>query len=201
MAALEAVINRALSLSPDGQQELAKLAGCVFGVHCTAPTMDAYIQPNAKGRIRLMGTYEGNITTRVTGSASDFTELASSEDPTATLINGSLELDGDSAPLIELQKLISALDVDWEAPLVEVLGDVAGHQLAKVLRGVHSWSRQASDGLMRQLQEFIHEEAKLCPPRLELEDFYSDIAQLTRQVERLQSRISRLRKRIHDLHA
>lgn len=201
IATLESVVNRALALSPDGQQELRKLAGCVFAVHCTAPAIDAFLQPNAQGQVRLMGVYEGDITTRVTGSASDFTELASSEDPTATLINGSLEIDGDSAPLIELQKLISALDIDWEAPLVETLGDVVGHQLAQLLRGAHSWSQQASSGLMRQLQEFIHEEARLSPPRLELEDFYSDIAQLTLQVERLQSRISRLRKRVHKLQA
>ena len=51
-----------------------------------------------------MGVYEGPVTTSVRGVASDFAELATAKDPAATLINGRLELRGDSAPLIELQK-------------------------------------------------------------------------------------------------
>ncbi len=146
-----------------------------------------------------MGVYDGPVTTSMRGVASDFAELATARDPTAALINGRIELEGDSAPLIELQGIIGALEIDWEAPLVDALGDVAGHQLAQLLRAAYGWSRQASTGLERQLEEFIHEEARLSPPRLELEDFYRDVHQLGLQVERLQSRTQRLRKRMQKL--
>ena len=86
--------------------------------------------------------------------------------------------------------------MDWEAPLVDTLGDVVGHQLAQMLRHVFSWGRDASKSLNRQLSEFIHEEARLCPPKLELENFYGDLKVLVQQVDRLQSRTDRLRKRI-----
>lgn len=195
VATLERAVNQALELSSASREELDALADCVFALHCTAPPLDVYLQPGS-GRIRLMGIYDGPVTTSVRGSASDFAELTTAEDPTAALINGALELSGDSAPLIELQKIISGLKIDWEAPLVNVLGDVAGHQLAQLLRGAYSWGRQASTGLGRQLEEFIHEEARLSPPRLELEDFYRDVQQLGLQVERLQSRTQRLRKRL-----
>ena len=198
LAAVERVINRALELAPASQAELNTLAEEVFALHCTAPTLEVYLQPG-DGKVRLMGFYDGPVTTSVRGVASDFAELASAEDPTAALINGRLELEGDSAPLIELQKIITALDIDWEAPLVDTLGDVAGHQLAQLLRGAHRWGRQASSGLARQVEEFIHEEGRLSPPRLELEDFYRDVQQLGQQVERLQSRTRRLRKRLHQL--
>lgn len=198
LATLERAVNQALELSPGGRKALDTLSDNVFALHCTAPQLDAYLQPG-NGSIRLMGVYDGPVTTSVRGSASDFAELATAKDPTATLINGALELSGDSAPLIELQKIISHLEVDWEAPLVNALGDVAGHQLAQILRGAYSWGRQASTGLERQLEEFIHEEARLSPPRLELEDFYSDVQQLGLQVERLESRTQRLRKRMQKL--
>jgi len=198
LATLERAINQALELSPGGPEALNTLAEKVFALHCTAPQLDAYLQPG-NGSIRLMGVYDGPVTTSVRGSASDFAELATAKDPTAMLINGALELSGDSAPLIELQKIISHLEVDWEAQLVNTLGDVAGHQLAQILRGAYSWGRQASTGLERQLEEFIHEEARLSPPKLELEDFYSDVQQLGLQVERLESRTQRLRKRMQKL--
>jgi ubiquinone biosynthesis protein UbiJ len=164
-------------------------------LHCTSPALDVYLQTSADG-VRLMGVYDGPVTTRVRGAASDFTELASSQDPTATLINGKLELEGNSAALIELQRILGRLDIDWEAPLVDRLGDIAGHQLAQLLRATFSWGKQASSSLRRQLEEFIHEEARLCPPRLELEDFYADVQQLGLKVERLTLRTQRLRKKL-----
>src|SRR5690606_6076340 len=101
--------------------------------------------------------------------------------------------------LIELQGIIAALDMDWEAPLVDALGDVAGHQLAEVLRHAFAWGKQASASLARQLDEFIHEEARLSPPRLELEDFYRDAQELTLHVDCLHSRTERLRQRSQKL--
>ena len=195
LAAAEAALNRALELAPAGAAALAELDENVFALHCTAPTVDVYLQPQ-RGSIRLMGIYDGPITTSIRGEASEFAALATASDPAAALINGKLELQGDSAPLIELQRALSQLDVDWEAPLVGALGDVVGHQLAEMLRGVFSWSKQASASFGRQLEEFIHEEARLSPPRLELEDFYKDVQQLGLRVERLESRTARLRKRL-----
>ena len=195
LAALEAALKRALDLSPHSKSALAQLEDCVFALHCTAPSMDIYLHPGAQG-IRLTGIHLGPVTTSIKGRAADFTELATSSDPTATLINGGLELEGDSAPLLELQHILAALDVDWEAPLVDTLGDVAGHQLAQLLRHAFAWGKQASTSLTRQLEEFIHEEARLCPPRLEVEDFYRDIQELGLRVDRLQSRTERLRKQL-----
>ncbi|QFU77528.1 hypothetical protein EY643_18650 [Halioglobus maricola] len=195
LAALEAAANRALKLAPEAGARLAPLHDEVFALHCTAPAVAIYLQPRDDG-IAFMGIYDGPVTTSIKGEANDFAELAASSDPAATLINGKLELQGDSAPLIELQKVLAGLDLDWEAPLVEGLGDVAGHQLAAVLRATFNWGRQAGTSLERQWSEFIHEEARLTPPRLELEDFYRDVQELSLQVERLESRIARITRKI-----
>jgi ubiquinone biosynthesis protein UbiJ len=198
VAALETALNHTLALSPGINTELQRLQDCVFALHCTAPTLDVYLHTGGEG-IRLSGIHDGPITTSVTGEAADFTELVTSTDPTATLINGGLALEGDSAPLIELQKILANLDMDWEAPMVDALGDVAGHQVAQMLRHAFAWGKQASISLTRQLDEFIHEEARLTPPTLELEDFYSDVQDLVLRVDRLQSRAVRLRQNLQKL--
>lgn len=201
LAALERAANTALDLSPHSRLELAALGEVVIGVECTSPSFSVYLQPGSDGSIRLIGHYDGKLTTQVRGSSSDFAELANARDPTATLINGGLELQGSSAPLIALQQVITGLDIDWEAPLTEVLGDLVGHQLAQLLRGVFSWGRHAGSSLTRQLDEFIHEEARLTPPRAEVEDFYTDIQQLTQRLDRLQSRTRRAIARAENLKA
>ncbi|MCB1841706.1 MAG: SCP2 sterol-binding domain-containing protein [Halioglobus sp.] len=198
LAALEAALNRALVLSPLAGAELAPFAGDVFALHCSAPRIDVYLHPG-DGKLRLSGVHEGPVTTSISGSAADFADLARADDPAATLINGAIELEGDSAPLIELQKVLATLELDWEAPLVNTLGDVAGHQLAQLLRHAFSFGQRAAGSLNRQLEEFIHEEARLSPPRLELEDFYSDVRELGQRVDRLQSRTERLRRQLDKL--
>lgn len=198
LAALEAAANRALALSPTGRTAMSPLEDCVFAFHCTAPALDIYLCPGAHG-VRLAGIHQGPVTTRLTGTAADFIELAQAGDPTATLVNGGLIIEGDSAPLIELQRLLSTLAIDWEAPLVDTLGDVAGHQLAQLLRQAFSWGRQASASLTRQLGEYLQEEARLSPPRLEVEDFYRDVQELGLRVDRLESRARRLRLRLEKL--
>ena len=198
LAAMETGLNRALELAPEARGELEPLQDKVFALHCTAPDIDVYLQPQ-DGALRVMGIYDGPVTTSVRGVASDFAELVTSKDAAATLINGELELEGDSAPLLELRQILAGLEMDWEAPLVAAMGDVAGHQLAQTLRAAYGWGRQASSSLTRQLDEFIHEEARLSPPKLELEDFYQDIQALSLRVERLQSRADRLRKKMQQL--
>ena len=188
IAALEAAANRALQLDPHSRRKLATLEGKVFHFACTRPELDLYLIPQQQ-QLKFLGFREGEVSTSICGEASDFAALATAEDAGAALINGKLELLGDSAALIELQKILSGLDPDWEAPLVDAFGDVAGHQLAEALRGLFNWGQQASGSLARQLQEFIQEEARLSPPRLEVEDFYRDVEQLRQRVERLQARL------------
>lgn len=195
LAALERAVNAALGLDPAAKIALGQLQGQSFALECTAPPLCVYLLPGPAG-LSLQGWHEGPVTTRVRGAASDFAELAGADDPAATLINGSLQLEGDSAALIRLQEIIAGLDLDWEAPLVDVLGDVAGHQLAGFLRAGFATGRDASRSLLRQLEEYIHEEGRLAPSRQEVEDFYRDLQALQQRVERLQSRIARLRRRV-----
>jgi ubiquinone biosynthesis protein UbiJ len=199
LAAVERAANAALALSPHSGPALAQLAGRVVALECTDPALTVYLCSDEHGQLQLRGVHEGEVSTRVRGSARDFAELAGAEDPAATLINGGLSLEGSSGTLIDMQRVFSELDLDWEAPLVDALGDVPGHQLAQMLRGALSWTRQASGNLRRQLSEFALEEARLTPPRLALEDFYRDVGQLQEREERLTRQIASARRRLQRL--
>ena len=91
-----------------------------------------------------------------------------------------------------VQQIVSKMDVDWEAPLVDALGDVMGHQLAQALRAMFRWSESARASLKRQLSEYLLEEGKLTPPKAELEHFYDSVQSLSMRVERAQSQLAKL---------
>ncbi len=199
LAAAEGAANYSLGLSPHTQQELRAIAGQVIAVQCTKPPLTVYVSSDEDGALQLRGVYEGAVATRIIGETGDFLELARSEDPAATLINGNIQLEGSSSTLLDMQRVLTQIDIDWEAPLVQGLGDVVGHQVADVLRGLFSWSRDSGNRLQRQLREFALEEARLSPTRLELEDFYADTQALGERSERLEQRVEQLRQRLERL--
>lgn len=196
LSALELAVARALTLAPVAAKELEDMAGTHVVIECTRPEVEVTISIDQGGQLQLRQYSEEVAATRVKGSAEDFISLVTADDPAATLINSELEIIGNTAPLLALQQILSKMDIDWEAPLVDALGDVAGHQLAKLLRTFFSWSQSARKSLRRQLSEFILEEGQLSPPVAELEHFYQDVGRLGLRVDRLQSRIQRLAKRL-----
>jgi ubiquinone biosynthesis protein UbiJ len=75
---------------------------------------------------------------------------------------------------------------------VERLGDVTGHQLAEALRSLFRWGEGARKSLKRQLSEYLLEEGRLTPPKLELEHFFDGVQSLSMRVEKAQVKVEKL---------
>ena len=188
----ERALNGAILLTPTSHHALEELSGTLIGVEVTSLQLTLYLSLAPGPELRLLSHCEEKPATFVRGSVEDFAALIASDDPAATLINGGIELQGSSASLIRLQQVISQMDIDWEAPLVERLGDVAGHQLAESLRSLFRWGEGARKSLQRQLSEYLLEEGRLTPPKLELEHFFEGVQTLSMQVERAQFKVENL---------
>ncbi|MAI93572.1 MAG: hypothetical protein CME45_01000 [Halieaceae bacterium] len=188
----ERALNQAILLAPTSHRELEALSGTLLGIEVTSLELTLYLELVPGAEVRLLHHCEEKPTAFVRGSIEDFTALIASDAPAATLINSGIELQGSSASLIHLQQVISGMDIDWEAPLVERLGDVMGHQIAEALRSVFSWGEGARKSLKRQMSEYLLEEGRLTPPKLELEHFFEGVQTLSMQVERAQAKVERL---------
>lgn len=193
LGALEFLINKALELDPATQKRLAGLNGKVLKIHCQSPELSVYCLPGLQG-IKLQSWCEQKqVNSSISGNFSDYIQLLQAEDKAAALINGSLNVYGDSGDFIALQSALADLDIDWEKPLADLLGDVGGHQLGQIIRGIFGLGRQLNTSVQEQLEEFVHKEARILPPREELEEFYTDVSTLSVRVDRLQARIERLK--------
>ena len=192
LAAAETALNQAIALAPHSHQELNALSGTLLGVDITSLNLTLYIELVTGTEIRLMSHCEREPDAFVRGTLEDFGALAASDDPAATLINSGIELQGSSASLFALQQVVSRMEIDWEAPLVDVLGDVMGHQIAAGLRRFFRWGEGARASLKRQVSEYLLEEGRLTPPKAELEHFYDAVQSVAMRVERAQSRVEKL---------
>lgn len=102
------------------------------------------------------------------------------------LIEGNLELGQ------QIIDLFDQLEIDWEEYLSRLTGDVSAHQFGRVVRGLKKWTRQVRETLLQDVNEYIHEEINLSPPREALEDFFSDIDTTRMDADRLEARIKKL---------
>ena len=192
-------IMRAVDLSPGTRNQLKGLHPLTIGINCSSPSVDLFLTIDADGDVTIASYREDAATVSLAGSWKDFLGVAAADDPASALINGNVQISGDTAPLLRLQAVLADLDVDWEAPLAETLGPVAGHQLATVIRAVTRTTQSTHQRLKRQLSEFILEEGRLSPPHAEQNAFFSAVDDLVLRVDRADSRIKRIKKRLAGL--
>ena len=192
LAGAEQALNQAIALAPYSHQELDAVSGTLLGIEITTLDLTVYIEMVTDTEVRLMAHCERDTDAFLRGTLEDFAALATSDEPTATLINSGIELEGSSASLIKLQQVIARMEIDWEAPLVELLGDVVGHQIAEGLRRFFRWGEGARTSLKRQVSEYLLEEGRLTPPKAELEHFYDAVQSVAMRVERAQSQVEKL---------
>lgn len=189
IAALELMVNTALRYDPGTRSALAKLDGQVLAVECIAPSFSLYIAPGID-ELRLMGAFDGEVTTRLRGTLPALLQLAATD--TTSLANTGVEVLGSTALLSNLQRISANLDIDWEEALTQLLGDVVGHQLAEHMRSRFNWLGQRLVSGQRLLSEYLTEELKTLPAGPELEAFSRQVDDLRMGVDRAAARVERL---------
>lgn len=194
--AIEAAINEAISLSLGTREALSQKAGICIAIHCSSPQVSVYFFVNDEGSVSLQNYSESETTVSLSGSWRDFQAVAAADDVAGALVNSNITVTGDTTALIEIQQIVSDMDIDWEAPLVASLGHVAGHQLANALRGFWRWRTDSHRRISRQVSEFIIEEGRLSPSKHEIDAFLSDVDDIVLKVDRLESRIKRLQRQV-----
>ena len=195
LAALETAINTALKLDAASRTKLIALTGKTFHLECTDPSLDIFLLSQHDG-VQLAAHWEGDITAGLSGTRDDYLELLRSTDPAATLINGKLRVIGDSKALLHLRDIAAALDLDWEAPLTRVFGDIVGHQMARSLRFGTRLLRDAANSLQRQARDYMQEENPWLAQRWQFEQFQQGVADLEARTAQLAERAEKLRQRI-----
>lgn len=193
---LGSVINRALALDSQASRRVEQLSGKRLRITCLEPAIDVWITV-AGQRVTLApasNDTDSPVDCHLSGTLSAFIELLGAEDKAAAIINGDLQLRGNSQLLLDLYDSLQQTDLDWEYHLARLIGDVPAHLVGSISRDSWALLQQSRPAFARHLQEFLLEEGKLTPGRGEMEQFINGVQALSRRVERLQARIHRLQK-------
>ena len=73
-----------------------------------------------------------------------------------------------------------------------LLGDSAAQNLGDLARKLHGWGEEAQKTMQQNLSEYLAEESRAVPSRLEVELFRQDVNKLRDDVARFEARLNRV---------
>ena len=189
-ASLEAALDHYLKQDAQALRRCAELEGKVISLTVTGLGLALYFLPGSDG-IQVLGHYEGDVDTQLSGSLFSFAQLAlgSRED---ALFKGVVEIKGDMDSGQQFQDILANTDWDWEEQLAQITGDVIARQVGNVARLSGKFISDSRDTVEQDVSEYLQEEARLLPTRTEVEHFLEDVDQFRSDLDRLAARIERL---------
>jgi ubiquinone biosynthesis protein UbiJ len=127
----------------------------------------------------------------IEGTPLSFLRLATG-DAARSIRAGGMDVRGDAEVAEGFRRLLEAARPDLEEELSRFTGDVAAHYLAGFARDAADFGRRAGDSFARSTAEYLTEESRDLPVRLEVEEFLEDVDRLREAVDRLDARVAAL---------
>jgi len=88
------------------------------------------------------------------------------------------------------------LNIDWEEHFGRIFGDIPTWQGSQALRQGREWAHNTTSSLLRDVEEYLHEESRVLPTASELNRFSDRISALSLGLDRIAARQAQLRDRL-----
>ena len=190
LARLQDVLNRNVAGSRRAQELTRRLEGRALELEVTNTPLKIFME-SRDGRIVLAERRETPADARLAGTPLALLALAGPE-AEGRLRSGKVRIEGDAEIAQAFRELLEHTRPDLEEELSQIVGDVTAHRVANLAREVLAFGRRATDSLATSAAEYLQEEGRDVPARIEVEEFLRGVDQLRDDVERLEARITRL---------
>ena len=191
MSAMEAALNKYLSLDPSSSEFLAPLVGKVIAVTITPFNETVYLCPSLDA-IQLLDYSPEPPDTQLTGSVVALGLMGLSSKPMRAVFSGEVTIVGDMNTGRKFQALFAKLDINLERQLARYTGDTVAHTISQFFRAGQDWSKESVETFRLNASEFLQEETRDLPAGPEVDIFYAQVDELRTDFDRLQSRVERL---------
>jgi ubiquinone biosynthesis protein UbiJ len=186
-AALQVALRAYLSADALSRERFGELADRAFALQIQGLDMELFILPDADG-LKVVTELDREADVVISGTPLGLSRLAAGD-----VAGAGVTFKGDTGLAQRLRELLMAVDFDWEEPIARLLGDVAAHQIGNVIRGFAAWGGNLARSLIRDTDEYLHEERRDLPPREDIDRFLEDVDDFRTDVDRLEARVRRLR--------
>jgi ubiquinone biosynthesis protein UbiJ len=188
----EALLNRGIGQSATAAAIAGELDGRSLAVHVEGLSMAVRLAV-ADGRVSL-ATGDAPADVTIAGPPLSLLRLLAT-DPQALFRDGELRLTGSTDLATKFRDLLQFAAPDLEDELARVTGDPVAHQLGELARGFRAFAGRAVESVSRSVGEYLTEERRSLPGRLEVEEFAAAVDELAAAVDRAEARVALLAAR------
>jgi ubiquinone biosynthesis protein UbiJ len=190
---IEDMLNRRIAGSSRARAMVAGLAGRSLELCFAATPFRLRIAAGADSlSLRPAGDEPADAV--IEGTPLSFLRLATG-DAAKSIRAGGMDVRGDAEVAEGFRRLLEVARPDIEEELSRFTGDAAAHYLAGFARQAADFARRAGDSFARSTSEYLTEESRDLPARLEVEEFLDGVDRLREAVDRLEARISAAERR------
>ena len=191
-SALEIAVNHYLSLDDETLPQLADFAGKIIAIEILALNQTLFLFPSAEG-IMILSDYDGEADTTISGTPLALAKLGISNDASAVFFAGEVRISGDIRLGHQFKNVLQHMQIGWEEHLSRFIGDMAAHQLSNTARELYKWMQRSTGSFNMNVGEYLQEESQLVVGKAELDRFAQNVDALRSAVDRIESRLIRLR--------
>ena len=113
------------------------------------------------------------------------------------LKNGDLQIDGDVELALQLREVFMNVEIDWEEVASKYMGDTLAYQLGNFSKQINNYKQRSVENFRLDVSEYLQEESRLVPTKIEIDKFLNDVDQLEADIDRLEARTQRLLQAIN----
>ncbi len=108
------------------------------------------------------------------------------------LNSGALKIEGDVEFANQLRSIFMQVDIDWEEVASKYVGDSVAYQAGLFVNKFKSYKSRSVENFRLDVSEYLQEESRILPTKVELDHFMGGVDKLDADVQRLEARIQRL---------
>ena len=197
-SALEKALNAYMRLDPDAHKGLDRIAGKWVEIEPIGLDVRVRLLATADG-FEVLTRPEGGPNAVIRGSPLQLLRAGIGDNGAYRDSDGGLQIQGDAEVGRIVRDILLAVEIDWEELLAKRVGDIAAHQIGNTVRDFKAWMARAQQSLRMDVTEYLQEESRLTPTRIEIEAFMDEIDELRSDTDRLEARINRISAHLHNL--
>lgn len=187
---MERALNAYLSLDRETAARLSTISGKLIAIELAGPEVTLLVRPLA-GKVQVSAHPAFEPDTVIRGSPLALTRLGASNSTSAGPLGDGVEIRGDAEVAYVFQSVLAGVEIDWEEWLAGRIGDIPAHQAGNAARGLATGVAGVADKLRMNVSEYLQEEARVVPTRIEVEQFMDEIDLLRGEIDRLEARLER----------
>ena len=187
-APFERILSRNIAASSRARGLLAELQGRSLELRFTPTPLRVRLSARPDTVSVARGSDEPADAV-IEGTPLSFLRLLSGE-AAKSIRAGGMDVKGDAEVAEGFRRLLEAAKPDLEEELSRFTGDAAAHYVARFAREAADFGRRAGDIFARNVSEYLTEESRDVPSRLEAEEFIEGVDRLREAVDRLEARVA-----------